>query len=194
MRKAKTSRDRGLRRLGLGLCLLGGAACVEARIQVVDERTALENQILGAYEELDRDLQLVASVRAVDADGKARPPPRLSDVRQRAVQARQTQQFNRDDLEELARQGCLGEGQDGLLALRPCPAQADTATAARLERLLAAENEARRMLLEFVISTSPDLTRADLPQLQEAAARSQRERAPAGAWLQDEDGAWRQKP
>jgi uncharacterized protein YdbL (DUF1318 family) len=194
MHARSTPRAQALRRLGLGLCLLVGAACVEAKIQVVDERTALENQILGAYEELDRDLQLVASVRAVDPEGKAQPAPRLSDVRQRAVQARQTQQFNRDDLEELQQQGCLGEGRDALLALRPCAAQAEPATAARLERLLAAENQARRLLLEFVVSTSPDLTRADLPQLVEAAARSQGERAARGTWVQGADGQWQQKP
>jgi hypothetical protein len=190
----RAPRARSNRRLGLGLVLLAGLACVEAKIQVVDERTALENQILGAYEQLDRDLQLVASVRAVGADGQAQAAPRLSDVRQRAVQARQTQQFNRDDLDELMQQGCLGEGKDALLALRPCAAQTEPATAARLERLVAAENQARRLLLEFVVTTSPDLTQADLPQLVEASARAQREKAAQGAWIQAADGQWQQKP
>ncbi|HOX46374.1 MAG TPA: DUF1318 domain-containing protein [Myxococcota bacterium] len=194
MRAPRDPVRRCVHRLGLGLALLAGVGCVEASIQVVDERTALENQILGAYEQLDRDLQLVASVRAVGADGQAQPAPRLSDVRQRAVQARQTQQFNRDDLEELKAQGCLGEGLDAMLAARPCAAQAEPATAQRLERLVAAENQARRLLLEFVVTTSPDLTRADLPQLVEAAARAQREQAAPGTWLQEPGGEWRQKP
>jgi uncharacterized protein YdbL (DUF1318 family) len=189
-------RPKGSRfRPGPGLVLLALVpGCVDARIQVVDERTALENQILGAYQELDRDLQLVASVRAVEPDGRTRAAPNLSDVRQRAIQARQLQQFHRDDLEELKALGCLGEGLDGLLHARACEASDEPALSERATRLLAAENAARALLLEFVVTTSPDLTRTDLPQLVAASARAQRERSARGSWIQADDGSWLRKP
>jgi hypothetical protein len=184
--------------LGLGLYLgmvwasLAGG-CVSAKIQVVDERTALENQILGSYEELDRDLQLVASVRAVDKNGKTSARPNFSQIRAQAVAARQTQRFNRDDLDELKRAGCLGEANDGKLSARKCERAAQADVAARIERLVASENQARAVLLTFVLTTSPDLTQDDRAQLARAWAKMNREQAQAGLWIQDPAGAWRQK-
>lgn len=170
-----------------------GAGCVSAQIQVVDERTALENQILGSYEELDRDLQLVASVRAVDETGKRKGPPSFSQIRAQAVAARQTQRFQLDDVQELKTAGCLGEGADGLLASRPCPSGNQEQVARRIARTVAAENAARKVLLLFVVTTSPDLTEDDTDKLARAWARLNRDRAEKGHWIQDDAGAWTQK-
>lgn len=172
--------------------LLSG--CVSAKINVVDERTALENQILGSYQELDRDMQLLASVRAVDAEGKAQAPPSYTDQRRQAILARQTQQFNRDDIDELKQAGCLGEAGDGTLAKRTCDRASDPAVAARLQRLIASENQARGVILRFAVTTSPDLTDRDLPQVTAAYARMQREKARSGEWIQKIPGEWIRKP
>ena len=175
-------------------CGLSLVACVKARINVVDQRTSLESQILGSYEELDRDLQMVASVRSVDADGQSKPAPSFHEIRQGAIEARQTQQFNRDDVDELKKAGCLGEGSDGRLQSRTCQEQSDPAIRQRATRLLESENGAREILMDFVVTTSPDLTRADLPQVRAAYARMNREAAERGHWIQQEDGKWVQKP
>ena len=77
--------------------LIAPFSCVSPTIQVVDERTALENQILGSFEELEQDISLLASVRSDDSPESGPALPRFSDIRNQAIQARQTQQFNRDD-------------------------------------------------------------------------------------------------
>ncbi len=171
--------------------LLGG--CVSAKINVVDERTALENQILGSYEELDRDMQLLASVRGVDAKSQAQPPPSYTQQRQRAIAARQTQKFNRDDVDELKQAGCIGEANDGTLSKRPCELASDPAVAARLERVIASENQARSVILRFAVTASPDLTEKDLPQVTATYARMQREKARSGEWIQEPLGEWVRK-
>ncbi len=174
---------------------LFSASCVSAQISVVDERTALENQILGSYEELDRDLRLLASVRAVDLDGKVKPARQLSDIRAQAIAARQVHQFNRDDVDELKSAGCLGESLTGKLVGRPCPtAGKDPKIVTRIDRLLQSENQARETILLFVVTTSPDLTQGDLPGLRKAYAEMQRSQAKAGEWIQTESGSWTQKP
>jgi len=40
-------------------------------VTVVDERTALENQVLGTYQELNQQVMLVASVRYIDSISKS---------------------------------------------------------------------------------------------------------------------------
>jgi len=158
---------------------------------VVDERTALENQILGSYQELDLELLLLASVRSEPAPGAAVPD--YTALRQEAIRARQIQQFNRDDREELLASGCLGEGNDGQLAGRPCAQAANPAVAARMARLIEADNAARHTLSQFVVTASPDLTPKDLPEVIQAFVRLQQEQAKPGAWIQDANGEWKKK-
>ena len=52
----------------LSLLLFGISACGGplVGVTVVDERTALENQVLGTYQELNQEVMLVASVRYID--------------------------------------------------------------------------------------------------------------------------------
>jgi uncharacterized protein YdbL (DUF1318 family) len=175
-----------------GLLVTQLAGCVSAKIAVVDERTALENQILGSYEELDRDLQLLASVRSMDLAGETREAPSFVQVRALAVQARQTQQFNRDDIDEMKSAGCLGEANSGYLSLRHCQAASNPQVKKRLDRLVKSENDARKLVLSFVVTTSPDLTEKDLAQVTQAFARMQREKAKPGDWVQDDSGKWAQ--
>lgn len=163
--------------------------CVSARIAVVDERTALENQILGSYEELDRDMQLLASVR----DGERTPRgagATFSRLRRRAIHARQTQLFHRDDLDELQRRGCIGEVHDGTVAAHACTGDDDPDQQTRVQRLIEAENDARTTLQRFVVATSPELTERDLPQVQAAWARVRRRQARPGTWFRDPSGRW----
>ena len=51
--------------------LLVGCSGPLVGVTVVDERTALENQVLGTYQELNQEVLLVASVRYIDPKGKA---------------------------------------------------------------------------------------------------------------------------
>ena len=51
-------------------CITGCAKkLVDVNVTIVDQKTALENQILGSYEELGNEM-LLGSVRSVDEEGK----------------------------------------------------------------------------------------------------------------------------
>ena len=166
---------------------------MSAKINVVDERTALENQILGSYQQLDSDMQLVASVRAGRAERPKIAGRPLAGERRRAIQARRVIQFNSDDVDELKRLGCLGEANTGKLAGRDCRAASDPAIEKRIERVVKSVNAARLTILRFIATESPDLTEKDLPRLSRAFARLRREDARSGEWIQLDSGDWRQK-
>ncbi len=178
------------RAAGVLLTVSVATGCVSPRIQVVDERTALENQILGAYERLDDDLQLMASVRATEA---SEPGPARHELRRQAIWARRLEIFFRDDVDELKRAGCLGEGRDGLLARRPCEPDGDERRAAWLERVLQQVNEAREKIFEYIVASSHQLAPEDLEQVRGAFVRLRREEAERGEWLQQDDGSWVQR-
>jgi len=69
---------RTIRNLFLSLaCWLGGCSGPLVGVTVVDERTALENQVLGTYKELNQEVLLLASVRYIDPKGKLKPTPEI---------------------------------------------------------------------------------------------------------------------
>ena len=69
-------------------------------VTIIDQKTALENQILGSYEELGNEVLLLASVRSVDEEGKLKPVIEVPKGKRLALKAMQRQEFNRDDIRE----------------------------------------------------------------------------------------------
>ncbi len=61
-----------LQKIIVAFLLLFLSACsnlVQVKIDVVDQRTSLENQVLGSYNEIQNDTILLASVRSIDEKG-----------------------------------------------------------------------------------------------------------------------------
>lgn len=106
--------------------------------------TALERQLLGAYDELDRELVLASSVRG----DVARAPGSHESVKALAIEGRALQRFNEDDLSELKAAGCIAETLDATVVPRPCAA-ATEASGRRRERVVEDENRARRNILSW---------------------------------------------
>lgn len=91
------------------------------------------------------------------------------------------------ELSSLMARGCAGERADGTVERRPgngCPPDAGA--------LLAAENRDRAELFRTIVEQNR-MPAADLARVQTAFARRTRERAPAGAWIQDDAGRWHRK-
>jgi len=166
------------------------------KFEVTSQRTALENQVLGSYQELDDDLLMVSSVRAVDKDGKTKTVE-MSDLQQRAVEARQNQAFNRDDIDELKSAQILGEQSDGLLSILPAgigageKASSEQRALARL--LVEEENRDRQVIWQRIVQSNENLSAKDLPEVRRTFAKSQRDAALPGHWFQEDGGRWRQK-
>jgi uncharacterized protein YdbL (DUF1318 family) len=184
--------------LTLPLLLAGMVGCT-FNFELTSQRTALENQVMGAYKELDDDLVLVSSVRAAGAP--AAPAAALAPGQKKALDARQNQEFNRDDVDELKANGVLGETAAGGLALLPRDVVRTEATATptpamlRLAAtLIAEENRDRAEIWRRIIDGNGNLTEKDLPDVRKTYAKLQREATQPGQWCQDETGTWRRKP
>lgn len=172
-----------------GVILLTGCTF---NFDVTGQRTALENQVMGSYRELDDDLILASSVRAVTANKKV-----MSTSRQKGVDAKLNQQFNQDDLAELEDLEILGESSNGAVVLLSTAVSHKLAsTKAQLElakQIMDEENRDRANIWQRIIESNPNLAAKDLPQVRKTYANLRRQTLTNGQWYQDDAGTWVRK-
>ena len=172
-----------------GFILLTGCTF---NFDVTGQRTALENQVMGSYRELDDDLILASSVRAVTPTKRV-----MSTSRQKGVDAKLNQQFNQDDLAELEDLEILGESSSGAVVLLPTRVNhKPLSTKAQLElakQIIDEENRDRASIWQRIIESNPNLAAKDLPQVRKTYANIRRQALRPGQWYQDDDGIWVRK-
>jgi uncharacterized protein YdbL (DUF1318 family) len=183
-----------------GLLLLGGCTLAKVDVNVVSERTSLENQVLGTYNRLSEDLLLVASVRGVSPTGKIEARPQRSPEQQDATRALETISFHADDLESFKRLGWVGENRDGLIT--PFPREIPKTvppdlknfvtlyTDAEFRQVVDEVNQSRELLMQRVVQTNENFTAKDLPAIRRVFARINRQNSAPGARVQADDGTW----
>lgn len=137
VRGSATSRVSNVALCALMLLL---SACVSIRPVFVDQKTELENQILGTFQEIDKDLILISSVR--DNHHAAQ----LSEAQKKLYNAVMNREFRCDDIRQLKTDQIVGEAYDGALKPNPQRTSVDASTTA----LLDAENRDRKVIIGFV--------------------------------------------
>src|SRR5512138_1196966 len=150
------------------LFLLGGCTLAKVDVNVVSERTSLENQVLGTYNRLNDELLLVASVRGVSPTGKIETRPERSPEQQDAVNALETIAFHADDLESFKRLGWVGENREGLITPFPreipknlpkeLNAFATLYNDGEFRQVIDEVNQSRQTLMQRVIQTNENFT------------------------------------
>jgi len=83
--------------------------------------------------------------------------------------------------------GCMGENNQGLVEAR-----SGTNCSPNVGALVSGENSDRMKLYQTLVQQN-NMPPGDITRVQTAFAKENRERAPAGAWIQDESGGWRRK-
>ncbi len=162
-------------------------------VTVVDERTALENQVLGSYQELNQEVLLVASVRYIDPKGKLVPSPEVPPKKKEAIRALQRSAFNKDDIDRLKTLGILGENKDGGITLRAVE-KIESGQTSFVENLVQEENTDREVLMRRIIQTNENLSEKDMAAVRQTFAALNRDKARPGEVIQLENGKWVQKP
>ncbi|ACH37474.1 hypothetical protein Gbem_0445 [Citrifermentans bemidjiense Bem] len=184
----------------LAALLFGGCTLAKVDVNVVSERTSLENQVLGTYNALSEDVLLVASVRGVSPTGKVDAPQKHSPEHQEAAQALEAIAFHADDVDTFKRLGWVGESLEGTLApferALPEKAPADLkAFAARFtegefKQVVDEVNRSREILMLRVVRTNENFTAKDLPAIRKVFARINRQNSAPGTRVQGDDGKW----
>jgi len=180
--------------------IFSGCTLAKVDVNVVSERTSLENQVLGTYNSLSEDMLLVASVRGVSPGGKIEAPPRHTPEQLDATRAMETIAFHADDVETFKKFGWVGENNLGLLA--PFPRETPKVTLdelksfaanyseAEFQQVLKEVNQSRETLMMRVVQTNENFTQKDLPAIRAVFARINRQNSAPGARVQEADGRW----
>jgi hypothetical protein len=174
------------------LALLAGCGGPLVGVTVVDERTALENQVLGTYQELNQQVMLVASVRYIDPKGKLKQTQELPPGKKDVVRALQRVSFNKDDLNRYKSLGVIGENNEGGITLLE-PEKVEPANQAFVDNLIKEENEDRDAIMNRIIETNETLSSTDLPRVHKMFAALNRDKALKGERIQLDSGKWIQK-
>jgi hypothetical protein len=191
----------------LALLLVGACTVQLPQVNLIDEKTAFENQVLGHFEELSQDLALIESVRSAPAQpanslaqpgattpGTSSANSAFEEMKKQALQARLNQEYNQDDILAFKVKGWIGERNDGLLEIMAQPPVAPDAKSNRLLRdVLAEENQDRKVIMRYLLSLNPNFAESDLPKIQKILAHQNIKNARVGEWIQDESGQWQRK-
>lgn len=170
------------------------ANLVQVKVDVVDQRTALENQVLGGYRDIEGDLALMASVRSIDSEGRLKPAPPVPEGKRAAIRAMQRSRFNQDDIERLKAAGAIGERGDGYLEFFEISTfEKDKELEKLARRMVAEENQDRRTLYERIAATGEGFEKGDAPKVGVIMAGLHRDAAGEGELVQKTSGAWVKK-
>lgn len=158
--------------------------------ELTSQRTALENQVMGVYQELDDEVFLLSTMRGARNQISEKVGPNGS-----VVSNRRNQEFNRDDIEELKEKGIVGERWDGLLEQVEANSSQRTGVYPMelIKLLINEENSDRRNIWRYVLSRIPEGSGVTLDQIGEAYGRGQWDKAVTGFWLKSKDGIWHKK-
>ena len=195
MKKLSKANGKQILKVLAGLtAILWLSACgklVGVDVTVVDQKTALENQILGSYEELGNEMLLLASVRSVDETGKLITVAEIPSGKKLALRAMQRQEFNRDDIQSFKQTGVAGEGNSGLLVFfENQKTKQDKQFGSFAQAIINEENEDRLAILKRTIATNEAFADGDLPKVRKIFASLNRDSANSGEKIQQENGEW----
>ncbi len=164
---------------------------VQIKVDVVDQRTALENQVLGSYQEIDGDLLLLASVRSIDSNGRLVKAPPLSDGRREAIRAMQRSNFNKDDIDRFKAMGALGETNRGYLEYFETKETVDDPKIAEfVKHIVEEENQDRATLYKRIVDINENFSDSDLSQVETVMAGLNRDSSRDGDLIQLDSGKW----
>ncbi len=164
---------------------------VGVNVTIIDQRTALENQVLGTYENIGKDMMLLASVRSIDESGKLKEVDPIPRHKKEAIRARQRMEFNKDDIENFKLIGCAGENNDGFLSFFEIDkTRKEPQFELFVKAIIKEENNDRRTIMKRIVMISENLNENDLPDVQKIFASLNRDNAKKGEKIQLEDGIW----
>jgi hypothetical protein len=159
-------------------------------VQITGEKTALENQVLGTYQQIQNDAFVIASTRSMESGNTAT----LSSQKQQVLESVQNRKFNKDDIDEFKRAKVVGENNKGFLTVFQTERyNQDLEYKHMVDQLISEENRDREVIYERVIAINELASDTDEKKLDDIFAKLQFDNSEIGTRIQQPDGTWIEK-
>ncbi len=169
---------------------IAGCSIHAPEVRITGEKTALEKEVIGTYDQMEEDMWMIASTRSEKGESSVK----LSPEKEKVLEALQEQKFNKDDIDEFKIKGYVGEDNQGFLQIRPSRAlQQDSELMELVKEIIQEENRDRKIIMDRVIELKSSLKESDRRQIYSVFAKMNHENSPKGTWIQKEDGTWIKK-
>ncbi len=177
--------------------LLGLAATVFIRCSVqvpefniTGEKTTLENQVLGTYQQIESDSWVIASTRSIGGGQTGV----IAAQRRQVLDAVQNRKFNKDEVDEFKRDKVVGENNKGYLEVVPTDKYKSDADYKRLvDQIVAEENNDRQVVYERIIAINQSAAEANEEERNQIFFKLNFDNSPSGTLIQKADGSWSEK-
>ncbi len=172
----------------------GACSIVPPKITLTGDKTVIERQITGDYQELESDAWVVSSVKTMPSESAGNQDLFAAD--DQLMKAINTRKFHSSRIAAYKKEGAAGEAYTGLLVYRTLSSYENSPKEKKiLLAVIENENRARRE----IFTRSLYLQNKKTPSEQEILAfgrnfaAGQRSSAVPGEWIQNENGKWSQK-
>jgi uncharacterized protein YdbL (DUF1318 family) len=159
-------------------------------VNVTGQKTALENQVIGTYQEIEQEAFTLASVRSVTPGQQ----PAMPKEKKKVFEAIQGRKFNKDDIDEFKKAEIVGENNQGLLEIRNFQKlESDPELKARVTKIVEAENGYRKIIMDRIMVLNDSAAQAGGDNVAKIFAKMNYDNSEAGTWIQKDDGTWIKK-
>ncbi len=184
------------------ILFISACSAPEVKVEMVSERTTLENQILGTYNSIDKQMLLVASVRGVDSEGNMTKKPSHTGDHKDAIKAMQLLDFHSDDLHIFKILGWAGENLDGKIEKfeiikDEVPEEhksfVEKYTIDEFNEVIDQVNSSREIIIMQMSSLNENISKKDMVKVRKIFGKLNIRNAEKGEKIQTEDGSWSTK-
>lgn len=159
-------------------------------VNITGEKTALENQVIGTYQQIEEDVWTVTSVRSANTTGQSS----MSTEKKRVLEAVQGRKFNKDDIDEFLGMGVVGENNRGMIEIRDQEKlNKDAELNNRLIKIVESENNYRKIIMDRIILLNEQAANAGEENVARIFSKMNQDNAAPGAWVQIDSGQWIKK-
>jgi uncharacterized protein YdbL (DUF1318 family) len=168
-------------------CMIQTCSIKAPELSVTGERTALMNQVIGTFQQIEADTWVITSNPTYSKYNTA-------EERADVIQAVKGRQFNQDEINDLKRDKVVGENNRGFLEVRPTERYRTQEQYRDLvDELVNEENQDRRIVYEQVLAMNQVAEEKSEQDSYRIFARLNIEKSEPGTWIQLANGEWVEK-
>ncbi|MBN2823681.1 MAG: DUF1318 domain-containing protein [Campylobacterales bacterium] len=173
-------------------CSSGCLVITPPDVHMTGEKTVIENQIVGQYKELEKDVWVISSVNS-SFGGDSQLGKKSIGNKQLYI-AMEVRAYNQKAVRDYKDRLLVGETNDGLLKIMSKKGL-DKAEVTKLESIVAEENRSRKEIfsLSLQLSKKRTPTKDELDAFAREFADEQRAMAKSGDWIENKNGSWVKK-